>query len=686
MKKYLLISLLCATVCGSAVLASEKIVKVSGDGQSGIEGYPLREDFVVSVVSAETGKPLKGVPVSFTILTHWDNTFKAPIKMMPSLSSPVAITGPDGYAGTRLNLGYPYTGEMFVSASTRGTIGAPEVFRAESKAKNWLFMMVLEITGGLGIFLFGMFFLNDALQKITGHKLRELLVTLAGSPSRGISTGLFVTLFNQSSSATTLLEVSLVSAGLLTFYQTMAVTIGAEVGSTITAQLVAFRLSEFAVLIAGAGFFVSFLAKSKKVKNIGNAVFGFGIMFLGMKIMTNLLLPMSSYGPFLEFMKSVENPVFGILSGMVFTMLIYSSGATSGIVIALALAGAISLNQAIPLNLGAQIGTCVTAALGSIGRGREGKRVALWHVFHQSAGVLLVFPFITFIHCGGEPAWIYFIKWFTQRLFYSHDPARQIAMAHTLVSVFNALIFFPLLPYMKNMLCSIYPPVEEDKPFGPVFIDEGLINTPSLALDQARKEIVREGWIVQEMMDDSLRVFDARDIKLSETVSLKDVRADVLRNAVVPYLTKLAQNSVLNEEQSAQEIKLLYVAAYIESIGDIIDKNIMPLARKKLENKLWFSDEGWKDIVDFHSRVAENLRRVVGSLEKNDDEPARLVASIKSEINGYEAELRKRHIDRINSGLQESLETSSVHLDLLEQLKRINSLATSAANTILGRI
>jgi phosphate:Na+ symporter len=259
-------------------------------------------------------------------------------------------------------------------------------------------------------------------------------------------------------------------------------------------------------------------------------------------------------------------------------------------------------------------------------------------------------------------------------------------MAHTLASLFNVLVFFPFLPYLNKLLCKIYPQIEEDKPFGPAYIDEGFINTPSLALEQARKEIVREGGIALEMMNESVRVFDSRSLKLSETVSLMDVRVDVLRNAIVQYLTKLAQNSVLSEEQSEKEIRLLYISDDFESIGDIIDKNIMPLARKKLENKLWFSDAGWQDIVDLHSRVSVNLSRVIKALEDNDLEMAQLISSTKIEIDGYEAELRKRHISRINSGLQESLETSSVHLDLIEQFKRINSLLTSAANTMLGKM
>ncbi len=233
---------------------------------------------------------------------------------------------------------------------------------------------------------------------------------------------------------------------------------GAELGSTVTAQLVAFRLSEYSVVIAGAGFYVSFFGKSNKIKNIGNILLGFGLLFLGMQIMTDLLAPLRNYGPFLELMKSAENPILGILAGMVFTMLVHSSGATSGIVIALALAGGVSISQAIPLNLGAQIGTCVTAALGSIGRGREGKRVALWHVFHQSAGVLLIFPFLTIVRYHGEASWIYFIKWFTLHFIRTDDPARQIAMAHTLAFALNVMIFFPLLPYMKKSAVCGLPP------------------------------------------------------------------------------------------------------------------------------------------------------------------------------------------------------------------------------------
>lgn len=683
----LLLSLAVTFLCFAPVVAGQRIVVAAGNGQTGINGYPLRDDLVVQVCDDTTGRPLEGVPVFFSVLNGpacVPQHTNQPVEQL--LNAPRTMTGIGGYARARLRLPATAAEQIFVTAATPETIDTPAIFEVNSHAKYWLITLALGLCGGLGLFLFGMFFLNDAMQRIAGPKLREILIRLTSSPLRGAATGIFVTIFNQSSTATTLLEVSLVGAGLLTFYQTMAVTMGAELGSTITAQLVAFKLSEFAVFIAGAGFFIAFVAKSKKWRDIGNAVAGFGILFLGMKIMADLMMPLRSYAPFMEMMSHVENPVFGILVGMGFTMLIHSSGATSGIVIALALANVINLAQAIPLNLGAQIGTCITAALGSIGRGREGKKVALWHVMHQTAGVLLVFPFITFVRWDGVPVWITFVQWFTHTVCFSDDPARQIAMAHTVASFINMMVFLPLLPFMHRLITVMFPAKEEQRTFGPQYIDEGFLSSPPLALEQSRKEIVREGEIVIEMMRLSAKVFESRDLRLSETVSLMDIRADVLRNAVVPYLARISQNSALTEEQSKQQLQLLYIAADFESIGDIIDKNIMPLARKKLENDLWFSDQGWKDIVSLHSRVMENLDRALSALMQGDMEPARMAAESSTEINGYEADLRKRHIERLNSGLKEALETSSVHLDLLEQFKRVNSLVVSIGRALLGQI
>jgi phosphate:Na+ symporter len=657
----------------AGVFSFEKLIKVSGDKQIGIKGYPLKGEFVVKVVNS-SGMPLGKVPVVFSVIGD-DRSV---------LTTPLVMSDREGISRTGLNLGSTDSDRIFVTANTRGTIGDPVIFEVMPRSRNWLLSLIVGIIGGLGLFLFGMFYMIDALQKVAGKKLRETLISITGSPLRGVFSGFFATLLNQSSSATTVLEVSLVSAGLLTFYQTMAITMGAEIGSTITTQLIAFKLTNYAIFLTGIGFFIFIFSKYKTWKNVGQMIIGFGILFLGIKIIMDMFCPLSDYTPFIELLKHTEKPLYAIGIGLLLTMIFQSSGAMSGIVIALALTGLVSLRQAIFLNLGANIGTCVTAWLGAIGRGREGKRTALWHVLHQTAGVLIVLPFLTAVNYKGDYAWISFVKWFTHTFFRTDDLARQIAMSHTLVPIFNALLFFPLLPVMNKLLCFILPHKEEEKAFGPLYIDKELIGTPSLAFEQARKEIVREGGIVLEMMRESMNIFDSRDLRLIETVSLMDIHVDILRNEIIPFLTQVGQG-YLTEEQSKVEIQFLFITADFEAIGDVIDKNILPLARKKLINKLWFSDEGWKDIVDLHSKVMQNLQNAITALRENNSSlPAQIIEN-KGELNLYETELRRRHIERLHSGLQESLETSSVHLDIIDQLKRINSYIVAICYSLLGR-
>lgn len=548
----------------------------------------------------------------------------------------------------------------------------------------WI-MLLLNAFGGLGIFLFGMLYLNDGLQKIAGQKMRQVLITLTGVKWRSFLSGLTVTCLNQSSSATAVLTVTLVSAGLLQFAATMPLMMGAAIGSTVTAQLVAFRLSDYAALISGVGFFLKFLSKTRRHQYIGEAILGFGILFLGMKIMSDSLSPLKHYEPFMNLMRGVENPLAGILVGLFFTMIIQSSGATSGIVIALALNEAIGLPQAISLNLGASIGTCITGALASVGRGREGKRVVLWHTFFQTAGVILVYPFITIIQYGGEPAWIYFIKWFTRTVVGTTDLARQIAMAHTMVSVFNAMIFWPLLGVFRPIMEKILPAREEEKPFGPIYLQDNLITDgmPELALAQAKKEIIREGELVAEMYSGLWTALEMRSTRLLESISLKDIRVDTLRNAIVPYLTKIGQQ-VLSPEQSELETKLLYITADLEAIGDIVDRNMVPILTKLIENKLYFSENSFTDLLQLHQRVGDNLAKVLEAIRRSDEQLARYVAEVKPEIGRLEAELRLKYVKCLHEGSGEEIGISGIYLDILDHYKRIQSHLSSIGYVLLG--
>lgn len=546
--------------------------------------------------------------------------------------------------------------------------------------------LVFNVLGGLAVFLYGMLVMNDSIKKIAGNKLRQILLTLTGGPFRGFLTGLGLTSVIQSSSATTVMVVGLVGAGLMTFYQSIGVTLGAELGTTITAQIVAFRITKYALLITAIGFFWSLIAKTKKQQEIGNTILGFGVLFLGMDIMSKTLSPLRQYQPFLNIMTAIEIPILGILLGLIFTMIIQSSSATSGIVVAMALSGTITLKQAIPINLGASIGTSITAILGSLALNRDAKRAAYVHTISQTIGVIIVFILMS-IPYKGENLWLWFVTWFTKTIAGTEDVPRQIAMAHTLMPLIKTPFMFLILKPFSNFLLKIYPSKEEEKPFGPIYISDTLLDTPDIALSQAKKETSRLGKIVFEMLDNAINCFDKseRSVTLCENVALSDIKVDHLRNAITEYLRKVAQRG-LTEEESKQEIALLYITNDLESIGDIIDKNIIPMAKKAVELNLLFSKEGWEEIRSFHERILKNLEGVLEAFDKNEKVLADKIAATKPEIGKYESELRLHHIQRLHRGLPQSIETSALHLDLTDQYKKINSHIVSIAYAIKGEL
>lgn len=543
---------------------------------------------------------------------------------------------------------------------------------------------IFGVIGGLAIFLNGMIFMNENILRAAGRKLREILLSLTGGRIRGFLTGLGLTCIIQSSSATTVMEVGLVGAGLLTFYQSLAVTLGAELGTTITAQLVAFRITKYALLICAIGFFSSLVSKTRKGKSTARAILGFGLLFLGLDIMSKSLYPLRKYEVFLNLMSTIEAPIIGILFGLFFTCIIQSSSATSGIVTSMAMTGTLTFSQAVPINLGASIGTSITAFLASLPLNRDAKRTAYAHTIFQTIGVIIV-VIAMLIPFGEDNLWFNFVRYITKTILRTDDVAKQVAMAHTLMPLVKGIILLPILYSIGKLLYKIYPSREIDKPFGPMYISDTLITTPTLALEQAKKEIVRTAQIVNEMFSNSIVAFEKKDAKLSEQISLMDIKVDILRNAIVPFLTKVAQQD-LSEEESNREVAHLYIINELEAVGDIIDKNIMPLARKMISAHLNFSSEGWDDIYAFHQKVKQNFDDVIQALMNNDVILARKVADMKPEIGRYESELRMRHIQRLHRGQIESMDTSAIHFDLIDQYKRINSHIASIGYILLGQL
>lgn len=530
---------------------------------------------------------------------------------------------------------------------------------------------LFSLVGGLAIFLYGMMEMNKHLTSIAGSKMKTIMLRLTNGPVRGYMTGLGITIVNQSSSATTVLEAALVGAGLMTFQQSLAVTLGAELGSTFLPQLIAFpSITKFSTLIVFAGFIMKITVKSKRNRHIAMTIFTFGLLFMGMDMMSSSLKPLRTYEPFINLMKSIETPILGILLGMLFTMIIQSSGATTSITIAMALSGTISLEQAIPINLGAAVGTCITAVLGSLTLNWEAKRSAYIHILFQVIGAIWVFILLC-IPFHGERLYIWWIKWFTLNVFRTESLARQIAMGFTFMPIINHIIVFPNLKLILRLFNKMFPEREAPEPFGAKYLKKKLIEQGvEISLLMTKKEIVRETDYIHRMIQEMKTAFRSKDPSVFERVNELDCKVDTLHKIIIPFLARLSQEE-MSAEESMRCMNYMYIQNEIESIGDVIDKNIMSLATKKIEQNLIFSEEGFHELEHFIFKVNKNFENLVQALENDDADQAKEI------MNSYkkkeEEKYKRYHIERLYKGQVESIATSSVHLDLISYFARINN-------------
>ncbi|MDR2192519.1 MAG: Na/Pi cotransporter family protein [Endomicrobium sp.] len=549
-------------------------------------------------------------------------------------------------------------------------------------SKVQIAQMLVNLLGGLAFLLFGMSYINSSLQKAAGQKFRSILASLASSRLKGVFSGFSLTALNQSSSATMLLAVSLVGGGLMTFFQSMSVSLGASIGSTVTGQLVAFRLSHYAVAIIAAGFFISFIFNGKRAGYAGRAVFGFGILFYAMKLMSDALAPIAADPYFIGFIARIETPVFSILAGIAITMIMQSSGAVVGMIIAFATSGVLTLEQAVSMALGSQIGTCITVVLGSFYLPRNAKRIVIWQILQQTAAVIMIYPFLSFFSVNGEGAWFVFVKWFAKTFFFSESLGRQIAMSHTLAAVLNAAVMLPFLPYLQKAAYKIYPFKEEEMTFGTIYIDiKNIEKNADKALLLLNKEMQRMCGFVFDMFSNSIKAVGASDLSLAEHISYKGVRISILNKEIIPYIAKVGQKR-LTGGQSRQEIRLLYILSDLAEIADIIDRNIMNIAKKKIGGFIRFSDEGWQDIKKLHALVDSNFAKLLNAFETGDKDIAKEVSQAKRAVKQAETELKQKHIARLHADLKESIESSGLHMEILDQYTRINSLVCDIGRVI----
>ena len=356
-----------------------------------------------------------------------------------------------------------------------------------------------------------------------------------------------------------------------------------------------------------------------------------------------------------------DTPLIGILLSAGVTALIHSSAATIGIALVLASSSLISLHAAIYIILGANIGTCATAFLASLRAPAEARRVAWAHLLFKVFGVLLFIPFLA-------P----FAQLVTTT---APDFARQIANANTLFNVIMAVLFLPLLGPFSKLIMKLVPEKETEKEVGPRYLDDHVLGTPALALGQASREALRVSDIVREMLIDAVKVFQSDDPSSITTIKNKDNLVDLLDRYIRLYITRLS-SSPITESQSRRSMAVLEISRNLENIGDIIDRNIMPLALKRIDKGITFSPEGMDEIVLFHQKIVENFDTAISAFASNDRDLADQVLRNKEELGMMERELVQAHLDRLRKGFRESIETSHIHLDVIGNLARINSLIT----------
>jgi phosphate:Na+ symporter len=557
--------------------------------------------------------------------------------------------------------------------------------------------------GGLALFLYGMEKMSTGLKRTAGNKMRSILAALTKNRIIAMFVGAFVTMVIQSSSATTVMLVSFVQAGLMTFVQSMGVILGADIGTTITAQLIAFKLTDYALLMIAIGFSLHMFGKRRTTKNVGDVILGFGILFFGMKLMSDAMKPLRTYTVFIDIMQGMENPILGILIGALFTALVQSSSATTGVVIVLAQQGLLTLDAGIPLVFGANIGTCITAGLASIGTSREAKRVALAHVIFKLAGVLL---FVFWIPWFAE-----FIRMIAER--FDSGTARQIANAHTIFNVALALIFLPFTDHFSRLVLKILP--SEEKPKDVImttrYLDEESISTPAIALDLARAEVARMAKLVWRMLASIIIPFmsdekliekevsdpEEKDILLREIpridawrtdmtllqgIDMREEKIDFIEEKIREYLFKITARGVA-PEQANEAFGMISIASDIESVADLIHRNMVPLIAKKRDLMIDFSEEGKEEILIYHQKVCRRIELLKESFLEMDLDAAREIMSSERTYLDLEEQYRARHLERIRQEQVASAKTHEIHMELMDLLKQIVVYSSNIAKTFL---
>ena len=554
---------------------------------------------------------------------------------------------------------------------------------AAAQEVDWL-QLGMGLFGGLALFLGGLDVLSEGLKKAAGNTLRTVLQKLTVNRFMGATTGAFVTAVLNSSSVTTVLVVGFVTAGVMTLAQSVGVIMGANIGSTMTAQLLAFNLTAYSLIPVAIGFFMTFTSKSDRPKYFGMMIMGLGLVFYGMGLMSEGMKPLRSYEPFLDILASMENPLFGILAGAVFTGLVQSSAATVGIAIAMASEGLLSLPAGIALALGANIGTCATALLAALGKPTEAVRTAVVHITFNIAGVLVWLPFLTIladIAVDISPA----APGLEGTAKLAAEVPRQIANANTMFNVLNTLLFIGFTTWFARLAEKLVPEraPAEGVIIEPEFLDEGALEAPSIALENARREIERAGLITLEMMEALRDALEKKNKQQLDEVARRDDEVDILESAVMAYLGQIRQR-MLTEDEGATQQALVAAMMNIESVADVIETDMVGVVKAYLEGEYEASTQETHEMVQgLFETVRRGIELVVKAVGQSDQRAAQEVLLLKDDIRDFADRLFERHAKRLHSDDPKYLQRVRLMMTFIEQLRHMYTLTKRIAKTQL---
>jgi phosphate:Na+ symporter len=523
---------------------------------------------------------------------------------------------------------------------------------------------------GIALMLLGIRSLRTGSDRVFGAKFRQLLRTVTKGSTRAMAAGFLVSILAPSSTAVALLAVEAINAGYVALRQMLALMLGANIGFTITVQLLAFKFYIYHPVFIALGVPLYLFGRRQSIRGTGQALLGIGFLLLAIAVLSAAVAPWKDSAEIREVIRVLENhPLWLVAFALVLQVGLQSSTTVIGVAIALCTQRVLPLNAAVAMVLGANVGIGVTALIAGYAR-TETRRMAIGNLTFKLAGAAVCMPFLSRLIEALRP------------LSPSGD-GQLIANAHTLFNIALAIVFLPVVPAVAQLLEKLVPErAEAMGKFGPRYLDRSSLESPALALGQATREILRMADVVCGMLRNTYRCFKEGDEALCRTVQQEDDKVDLLNNEIKAYITRLSEQS-LNTEESRREVALLAFASELESIGDIIDKNLVDLAQKKIAMHVDFSKEGGVELDDYFQKVLENFEIAISAFASQDKVLAEKLLRHKHHINELERDLRNRHFHRLHAGLTESFETSAVHLDVLTNLKRINSHLTGVAYPIL---